>query len=180
MTETKRRTRRATSQLSVAVAFALVSLAANGAGPMRAAETADPFRVELRDAQGKRIRLTDFMGKIVVVDLWASWCAPCRTSFSTLDALSLEYRFRGVEVVAVNLDRRRRDAEAFLAAQPHRMLVVFDPRARMLEAFGAAGIPSSLVIDRQGTIRYRNSGDTAGAEARYRQQLDALVAEPAR
>jgi thiol-disulfide isomerase/thioredoxin len=175
----------------VAVFAALAMLDAAGGSPIRAADTSEPtgrlgraplnpLDVEVRDARGRRLRLADFKGKIVLVDLWASWCAECRTSFPALDALSREYRSRGVEVVAVNLDQRQKDAAAFLAARPHEMLVVFDPRARLFEAFGAAGIPSTYLIDRQGTVRYRHSGYTAGTEALYRQQLDLLVAEPAR
>ena len=171
----------ASLRLWVAVIAALVILDANaGSWVVRAAPALNPFDVELRDASGRRLRLTDFRGRIVLVDLWASWCAECQLSFPALDRLSRDYRSRGVEVVAVNLDQRQRDAAAFLALRPHEMLVVFDPRARMLEAFGAVGIPSSYLIDRQGTVRYQHSGYTTGTEAQYRQQLDFLVAEPAR
>jgi thiol-disulfide isomerase/thioredoxin len=138
----------------------------------------NPFQVEMRDARGRRLRLTDFKGRIVLVDLFASWCAECRVSFPVLDALSREYRARDVEIVAVNLDQRQKDAAAFLAVRPHEMLVLFDPRARLLEAFGAPGIPSSYVIDRQGTVRYQHHGYTAATEAQYRQQIDVLLAEP--
>ena len=169
----------ASCRLFFAVIAALAMLHANGDSLVRAA-TVDPFDVEMRDAGGRRLRLADFKGKIMLVDLWASWCADCRISFPALDALSREYRPRGVEIVAVNLDQRHKDAAAFLALQPHEMLVAFDPRARILEAFGAPGIPSSYLIDRQGTVRYRHSGYTAATEARYRQQLDLLLAEPAR
>jgi thiol-disulfide isomerase/thioredoxin len=159
---------------------ALALLDANGGSSRVRAAAPDPFDVEIRDAHGRSLRLADFKGKIVLVDLWASWCADCRMSFPALDALSREYRPRGVEIVAVNLDRHQKDAAAFLAVRPHEMLVVFDPRARMLEAFGAAGIPSSYLIDRQGTVRYRHSGYTAATDAQYRRQLDLLLAEPAR
>ena len=144
-----------------AAVAALAILAANGGGWVRAAAV-DPFDVEVRDARGRSLRLAEFKGKIVLVDLWASWCPDCRISFPALDALSREYRPRGVEIVAVNVDQRQKDAAAFLAVHPHEMVVVFDPRARMLEAFGAAGIPSSYLIDRQGTVRYRHSGYRAG------------------
>ncbi len=141
----------------------------------------NPLDVELRDAGGRRLRLSDFKGRVVLVDLWASWCAECQRSFPALDRLSREYRPRGVEIVAVNLDQHKKDAAAFLATRPYEMLVVFDPRARMLEAFGAAGIPSSYLIDRQGAVRYQHSGYTAGStEAQYRRQLDFLIAEPPR
>lgn len=181
MTGTAGRIPIASLRLWVAVMAALVILEATGSSwVVRAAPALNPFDVELRDVGGRRLRLTDFKGRIVLVDLWASWCAECRRSFPVLDRLSREYRPRGVEIVAVNLDRDKKDAAAFLATRPHEMLVVFDPRARMLEAFGAAGIPSSYLIDRQGTVRYQHTGYTAGAEAQYREQLDFLLAEPPR
>jgi thiol-disulfide isomerase/thioredoxin len=181
MTGAAERIPNASLRLWVAVIAALVILDATGRSwVVRAAPALNPFDVEMRDASGRRLRLTDFKGRVVLVDLWASWCAECQRSFPVLDRLSREYRPRGVEIVAVNLDQHKKDAAAFLATRPHEMLVVFDPRARMLEAFGAAGIPSSYLIDRQGTVRYRHTGYTAGAEAQYRQQLDFLLAEPPR
>ena len=182
MTGTAERIPIASLRLWVAVMAALVIFDATGGGWLvHAAPAPNPFHVEVRDADGRRVRLTDFKGRIVLVDLWASWCAECRRSFPVLDRLSQEYGPRGVEIVAVNLDQHKKDADAFLAMRPHEMLVVFDPRARMLEAFGAAGIPSSYLIDRQGTVRYQHAGYTAGStEAQYRQQLDFLLAEPPR
>ena len=181
MTGTAGRIPLASLRLWVAVIAALVILDATGySWVVRAAPARNPLDVELRDAGGRRLRLGEFKGRVVLVDLWASWCAECQRQFPVLDRLSREYRPRGVEIVAVNLDQHKEDADAFLAMRPHEMLVVFDPRARMLEAFGAAGIPSSYLIDRQGTVRYQHSGFTPGTEAQYRQQLDFLLAEPAR
>ena len=177
MTGTTGRTSIAPRLLWLALLAALTFL---GAGSVRAARPLSPFDVELRDARGRSLRLAELKGRIVLVDLWASWCPDCRISFPALDALSREYRSRGVEIVAVNLDRRQKDAAAFLAAQPHEMLVVFDPRARMLEAFGADGIPSSYLIDRQGTVRYVHRGYSPGTDVQYRRQLELLLSEPAR
>jgi thiol-disulfide isomerase/thioredoxin len=144
-----------------------------------AGQDAHAPRVEMRGAHGRQVRLADFKDQVVVVDLWASWCAPCKESFSALDALYREYRSRGVEVIAVNLDERRRDADAFLVIHPHEMLVTFDPTARMLKAFGAPGVPSTYVIDRRGMIRYRDSGRAAENQSDLRRALDLLVTEAA-
>lgn len=157
-----------------AVVLALLSADA------RPAERSQPAPdIDMRDGQGRRVRLSDFKGKVVLVDLWASWCPPCKKSFPALDALYREYRARGVEIVAVNLDERRKNADTFLKAHPHEMLVVFDPGARVLEALGAPGVPSSYLIDRHGRIRYTHEGYTADTLIAYRCQLDALLAEAA-
>jgi cytochrome c biogenesis protein CcmG, thiol:disulfide interchange protein DsbE len=148
--------------MAPAAALALL-LAAAAAEPIQAPD------VEMRDGQGRRVRLSDFRGNLVLVDLWASWCPPCKLSFPALDRLYEEYRARGLVVIAVNLDERRRDAETFLKAHPHEMRVVFDPRARVLKAFGAPGIPSAYLIDRQASsgtrtraTPLRRSRSTAG------------------
>ena len=136
--------------------------------------------VEMRGAKGVRIRLADLRGRVVLVKLWASWCPDCQAAFPRLDALQREYRSRGVEVVAVNLDERQKDAEAFLAIRPYQVRVMFDPNAKVLKAFGATGVPYSYVIDRRGTIRFSHEGYDETTEASYRRELDALLAEQPR
>jgi thiol-disulfide isomerase/thioredoxin len=154
------------------LALVAASVAVSPAGSLTQAPD-----VEMRDGAGRIVRLADFRGVVVLVDLWASWCAPCKVSVPQLDALQREYRARGVQVVAVNLDERRRDADRFLKGIGPDLLVVFDPKARVFEAFGAAGVPSSYLVDRQGRIRHVHRGFTAETIATYRAQLDALLAE---
>ena len=161
------------------VAGTALLLAAYGAS-LRAASGGRAPDVDMRDANNVRIHLTDFRGKVVLLDLWASWCKPCETSFPALDSLYREYRGRGMEVVAVNLDERRKNADTFLKLHPHEMLVVFDPRARVMRAFGAPGIPSWYLIDRQGTIRHSHIGNPVDSIDDYRRELEAVFAEPAR
>jgi peroxiredoxin len=136
--------------------------------------------VEMRGAKGVRVRLADFRGKVVLVKLWASWCPDCQAAFPKLDALYREYRARGVEVVAVSLDERQKDAEAFLKTRPHELRVMFDPNAKVLKAFGAPGVPTSYIIDRRGIIRFSHEGYDETTEASYRRELDALLAEQLR
>lgn len=156
----------------VTAAFVLVASAA----VVSAGGAAAP-NVEMRGVKGVRVRLADFRGKVVIVKLWASWCPDCRAAFPKLDALHREYRERGVEVIAVSLDERQKDAEAFLATRPHELRVMFDPNAKVLKAFGAPGVPYSYVIDRHGTIRFSHEGYDDTTEASYRRELDALLAE---
>jgi thiol-disulfide isomerase/thioredoxin len=136
--------------------------------------------VEWRGADGTVVRLADAKGKVVLVDFWASWCPPCKDSFPALDVIQRDYRARGVAVIAVNVDERQKDADAFLAAHPHQLLVVFDPHGESPKAFKVRGMPSSFVLDRRGEIRYMHQGYPQGIDAAYRRELDALLAEPVR
>ena len=165
--------------LGVAAVFAITfSAMARGAGAAPAAAAVPA--AEWRDAGGAVVRMADTKGKVVLVDFWASWCPPCKASFPALDVLQRDYRARGVQVIAVNVDERQKDADAFLAAHPHQLLVVFDPRGESPKAFKVRGMPSSFVIDRLGEIRYTHQGYTQGVDAAYRRELDTLVAETVR
>src|SRR5258708_35007942 len=80
--------------------------------------------VVLQGPAGAPVRFSDYKGKVLLVDFWASWCVPCKTSFPALDAIYREYQPKGLEVLAVNLDEQRRSADAFLAQHPHLMPVL--------------------------------------------------------
>lgn len=147
-----------------------------GLAPLAAMDDPAP-NVELRGPKGQRQRLTDFRGKIVLLKLWASWCPDCQVMFPELDRLSREFRSRGVEVIAVNVDEHRKDADAFLKTQQHQLRVMFDPRGRVADAFGAVGVPSSYLIDARGKIRYAHEGWDKTADATYRHEIMTLLAE---
>ena len=133
--------------------------------------------IVVQNSDGVSVDLASYRGKVVLVDFWASWCPPCKTSFPALDALYREYASRGVEVLAVNLDERRRDAEAFLSAHPHRLTVLFDPKGASPVAFGVKGMPSSFVIDRAGSIRFTHMGYSGNVDESYRREIVQLLAE---
>jgi thiol-disulfide isomerase/thioredoxin len=124
--------------------------------------------------------MADTKGRVVIVDFWASWCPPCKDSFPALDVIQRDYGARGVQVIAVNVDERQKDADSFLAAHPHQLLVVFDPHGASPKAFKVRGMPTSFVIDRLGNIRYMHQGYTQTIDAAYRRELDTLIAEAGR
>jgi cytochrome c biogenesis protein CcmG/thiol:disulfide interchange protein DsbE len=155
----------------------MVAAAAVAASPTVAAAASVPD-VTLQAADGAAVRLSTFSGKVLLVDFWASWCVPCKTSFPALDAIYREYEPKGLEVVAVNLDEHRKSADAFLTAHPHRMTVLFDPKGIAPEAFGVKGMPSSFLIDRSGAIRFTHMGYSGNVDVSYRNEIAQLLAEP--
>ncbi len=153
-----------TRALVVSVLSALAVLSAGLAADPRPARANAPSTlpdVSVADAGGGAVSLSRYKGHVILVDFWASWCLSCKTSFPALDALAREYEPRGVAVLAVNVDERRRDADAFLAEHPHSMTVLFDPKGVAPQAFGVEGMPTSYLIDRTGVVRFTHEGYSA-------------------
>ena len=116
-------------------------------------------------------------GKVVYVDFWASWCGPCRQSFPWMADLQRRYGPQGFEVVAINVDKKRADAERFLASTPAAFTVVYDPAGATPSAWDVRAMPSSYLIDRQGRVVHVDQGfremDKPVLEARVRAAVEA-------
>lgn len=162
--------------IRVTIFCALAAVVASGAGDLRASAKTLPA-VAVRALDGATVRLGEFKGKVVVVDFWASWCAPCRVTFPALNRMHEEFASKGVEVLAINVDERRHDLDAFLAEQPHSMRVLLDPKAAATNAFNVRAVPTAFVIDRQGVIRFSHVGYTEAALESFRTEITSLLAE---
>jgi thiol-disulfide isomerase/thioredoxin len=101
---------------------------------------------------GNAVSLSALRGKVVYVDFWASWCAPCKQSFPWLNEMQARYRGHGFEIVGINVDARRSDADQFLAQVSARFTLAFDPHGDTPERYAAKGMPTSFLIGRDGTI----------------------------
>lgn len=124
---------------------------------------------------GQLLDLAAFRGRVVYLDFWASWCAPCRQSFPWMNRLQHELGADGLVVVAVNVDRQRGDAEGFLREHPAQFRVVFDPEGVLAEKFGVRGMPTSFLIDRSGRVESRHEGFFLRDRGALEQRVRALV-----
>lgn len=109
-------------------------------------------------AGAQAVRLSDYRGKVVLVDFWASWCGPCRQSLPLYNGLKADYAAADFAILAVNLDEAASDATNFLREHPVSYMALQDPQGDVAQAFGLKGMPSSYVIDRDGIVRYRHIG----------------------
>ena len=104
------------------------------------------------------LQLDTYEGKVVIVDFWASWCVPCRRSFPWMNEMVEKYADQGLVVIAVNLDRDRADADAFLAEVPANFEILFDPDASLAREYGVEAMPNSFVFGRDGELVARHLG----------------------
>ena len=155
----------------------IVACATCGVYPARASADRPAPPVELPARDGTVTRLVDLRGHVVLVDFWASWCAPCKASFPALDGLYRELHDRGLEVLAINVDERRRDADAFLAGRSPAMTVLFDPKGASPRLFNVRAMPSSALIDRAGNIRFTHEGYSSKTLDSFRRELATLLTE---
>ena len=104
------------------------------------------------DADGEEVRLADFQGEVVVLNLWATWCAPCRREMPSLDRLQAAHGGDGLEVIALSLDRGdvAKIREFFEELGISSLAIYQDPKARAGRELGAPGLPTTIVIDRTG------------------------------
>jgi cytochrome c biogenesis protein CcmG/thiol:disulfide interchange protein DsbE len=116
-------------------------------------------------------------GRVVYLDFWASWCAPCRQSFPWMQAMKNTYERQGLTVITVNLDHDRADAERFLRRFHPDFAVQFDPQGTLAEHFKVTGMPTSVIIDRHGIARFTHIGFRPADREAYTMQVQELLAE---
>jgi thiol-disulfide isomerase/thioredoxin len=149
-----------------ALAFALLALAgcatAGGAGdgPASGNQVGAPVpEIHVESLAGKDLGVADYRGKVLLLDVWASWCGPCKQELPMLDDMAKRLRADGVEVLAVSIDQERANLVKFLKARPRWSLTIaHDPRGAIADRLAPEKMPTSYIIDREGIVRFVNSG----------------------
>jgi peroxiredoxin len=123
----------------------------------------------------EKLSLSQYKGKIVYLDFWASWCPPCLKSLPLLEELRVEFAGKNIQFLAINLDRDLDKARAFLASHPVNYPSASDPEGRLPETFEVKTMPTSFLIDARGVIRYIHEGFRDGDIEEIRAQIQKLV-----
>lgn len=165
----ERRERRALILSAAAACMGLPARAAISTGP------APDFT--LRTMDGKNLRLKEQRGRVVLVNFWATWCAPCRQEMPHLNRLYDKYRASGFELLAVNVDDDAGKAAGLSDKLGLRFPVLFDAEKKVSKLYDLSAMPSTVLIDRDGQVRHMHRGYRDGFENTYDQQIRALLKE---
>ena len=155
----QRRRRRTWRRLSAALGLAALGCMAMFGGPVLAGGTLD---------------LGAYKGKVVYLDFWASWCHPCEQSFPYMEQLKQRYG-DDLVVIAVNVDHSRDRADAFLNRMHSDLNVVYDPDGQLAAHYDVKDMPTSMLIGRDGKVRYVHKGFFAEQMSGYNAQVAELV-----
>lgn len=156
-------------KLLLGVMVSLVVHSGLAFGPDWVGRTAPDFTLRTLDGTSN-LSLKDFRGSVVVVDFWASWCAPCRRSLPQLASLES----KGVRVLAVNIDDVRQNGVEFLRRNNITLRALYDGEKTVASRYDVPAMPSALIIDKAGVVRFLHIGYTADDFAEFKEQIKRL------
>ena len=131
----------------------------------------------LKGVDGRKLRLGEQRGQVVLVNFWASWCAPCRQEMPHLNRLYDKYKSSGFTLLAVNIDDAARHGAATAAKWGLKFPVLLDADKTVTRRYDLGAMPSTVLIDRDGRVRYLHRGYREGVEEAYERQIRELVKE---
>jgi thiol-disulfide isomerase/thioredoxin len=136
---------------------------------------APAFTLEQRG--GGSVSLADLRGKVVLVNFWATWCGPCRKEMPLLEQIHRKYAPLGLVMVGINVEEDGRLFDTFLKDVPVSFPILLDPKNGVSKLYDVAAMPSTVIIDRKGNIRYVHQGYQPGDENAYQDMVRTLIRE---
>ncbi|MGB6308334.1 MAG: TlpA disulfide reductase family protein [Steroidobacteraceae bacterium] len=152
-----------------AVAVAATAFAADEGGPAPA--------FTLTTLTGAPGALSQYKGQVVMVNFWATWCGPCQQEMPLLDQMYKKYKPAGFTLIGVNVDKEAPPVKELMARKPVSFPVLLDPANQVSKAYHVDEMPSSVIIDRKGEIRYIHRGYKPGDENEYQDRIRQLIRE---
>jgi thiol-disulfide isomerase/thioredoxin len=131
----------------------------------------------LANRAGGQLSLSGLRGQVTMINFWASWCGPCRQEFPALDEIYRKYKPLGFAMVGINVESERAEAERFLGIRPVSFPILFDPDNRVSSRYGVNAMPTTVLVDRQGRLRWQHRAYQPGDEAQYIEQIRSMLRE---
>jgi len=129
----------------------------------------------LASNKGSNIRLKDLRGKVVMINFWATWCAPCRKELPLLNNLYNKYKGKGFVLLGVNIDEHSKQAQKMISELKINFPVLFDHTQTTSEAYDLQAMPSTFIVDKNGVVRFSHYGYKTGYEKRYERDVKSLL-----
>ncbi len=131
----------------------------------------------LKSLSGKNLKLSEYAGNVVLLNFWASWCAPCRLEMPLLNELHNKYQKLGFVVLGVNVEEQTDKARSYISERPVDFPVVFDSSNIVSKQYQVIAMPTTVLIDRNGNMRYLHQGYKPGDEKKYTKMIKKLIRE---
>jgi peroxiredoxin len=129
---------------------------ATPAGPARVG--AAPSNFTLTDLSGKQVRLSDYAGRPVLINAWATWCPPCKAEMPALHDFYRAHQAEGFTLLAVNAGEAPAQVSSFIRQMGFTFPVLLDPNTAVLTELGVRGFPTSIIVGRDGTVKKIHTG----------------------
>jgi peroxiredoxin len=131
----------------------------------------------LKSNQGKNLKLSEYRGEVILLNFWASWCGPCRQEMPELEKLQARYQDYGFTILGVNVEEDASKADKVLKKTPVSFPILYDTSNKVSKAFDVRAMPSTVMIDRDGNMRYLHKGYVPGDEDEYAKWIKKLIRE---
>ncbi|MEM7292124.1 MAG: TlpA disulfide reductase family protein [Pseudomonadota bacterium] len=131
----------------------------------------------LRSNDGTNLRLGEQRGQVVMINFWASWCGPCRQEMPLLDQMYQQFKPLGFTVLGVNVEENSSAAKNMLKSTPVSFPILFDDQNVVSQLYKVKAMPTTILVDRDGNMRYLHQGYKPGYEVAYQEQVRKLLRE---
>jgi peroxiredoxin len=113
----------------------------------------------LKDLNGKKVEMRQFKGKVILLNFWATWCAPCKEEMSSLEVLHQKFKEKNFVLLTISVDYGGlKSVREFMDKHRYSFPVLFDPKSEALDLFSVKGIPTTFIIDKKGRMIGRAMG----------------------
>ncbi len=163
---------------SILIATALLAApVVTGSAAGDASAPAAAFNLPSR--AGPAVALGDLRGQVVLINFWATWCGPCRKEMPLLEQIQKKYGPLGFTMLGVNVEEDTRLMDAFLKDVPVSFPILLDPANGVSKLYNVSAMPSTVIVDRKGNVRFIHQGFQPGDEGKYQDVIRQLIREKA-
>ena len=131
----------------------------------------------LKSNSGKNIKLSELRGQVVLINYWASWCGPCRQEMPELNKLYSKYKKLGFTILGVNVEENNTEALKIIKHDKISFPILFDSENKVSKLYDVIGMPTTIVVGRNGNMRYLHRAYKPGDISKYKKWIKELIRE---